>query len=185
MIRQLCEDDAEAYVELRRGALLDSPLAFAASPADDLAASAENVRAQLQLAPESVIFGAFSERLVGVLGLYRDRHLKAAHKVHLWGMYVVPDHRRRGVGAELLQAALRHARALPGVTWVHLSVSSAAPAARRLYERAAFEVWGTEPDALRHGGRAVVEHHMALRLENAREKPAAEAGKAARKTFPC
>jgi hypothetical protein len=31
----------------------------------------------------------------------------------------------------------------------------------------------------------VVEHHMALRLENAREKPAAEAGKAARKTFPC
>ena len=168
MIRQLRDDDAEAYVELRRQALADSPLAFAASPGDDLAASAEDVRAQLRLAPEAVILGAFPERLVGAIGLYRDRHLKAAHKVHLWGMYVAPDHRRRGVGVALLQAALRHARALPGVTWVHLSVSSAAPAARRLYERAGFEVWGTEPDALRYGGQAVVEHHMALALETAR-----------------
>jgi hypothetical protein len=36
MIRELRDGDVEEYVKLRREALLDSPLAFASSPADDL-----------------------------------------------------------------------------------------------------------------------------------------------------
>lgn len=111
-----------------------------------------------------MIFGAFDPHLVGVVGLYRDRHRKSAHKVHVWGMYVAPGHRGRGIAAALVHAALDHARTLPGAAWVHLAVSEAAPAARRLYERAGFTVWGTEPEALRHDGRSAVEHHMALRL---------------------
>ena len=165
MIRELRDQDAEAYVEHRRAALTESPLAFASSPSDDIVSSPEAVRDQLRRSPESVILGAFSPDLVGAVGLYRDRHVKSSHKALLWGMYVAPDHRRRGLGSELLQAALGHARALQGVKWVHLSVSSASAGARRLYERAGFRVWGTEPDALRHDGQAVVEHHMALRLE--------------------
>jgi RimJ/RimL family protein N-acetyltransferase len=164
MIRQLRDNDAEAYVNLRRQALLESPLAFASSPADDFASSPDAVREQLRRAAESVIIGAFREYLVGAVGLYRDRHMKSAHKAHLWGMYVVPIHRGQGIASELLDAALRHARALPGVSFVQLSVSSAAPGAQRLYERAGFRIWGTEPDALRHDGQSVVEHHMALKL---------------------
>ena len=44
-------------------------------------------------------------------------------------------------------------------------MSAAMPGAMRLYERAGFRPWGTEPDALRHEGQAVVLHHMALRLD--------------------
>lgn len=164
MIRGLTEDDVEAYIELRREALLDSPLAFASSPADDFVSSPETVRAELRRAPEWVIIGAFRDRLVGTVGLYRDRHLKSAHKAHLWGMYVTVSHRGQGIASELLDAALRHAAALSGVSWVHLSVSSAAPAAKRLYERAGFKVWGAEPDALHHGGETVLEYHMAFHL---------------------
>jgi ribosomal protein S18 acetylase RimI-like enzyme len=164
MIRALHEFDAAAYVALRREALLDAPLAFAASPGDDLAASDEVVREHLRRGPDAVILGAFEPGLVGAVGVMRDRHLKASHKARLWGMYVAPAYRRRGIASELLGAAIRHARALHGVAWVHLSVSSAAPAARRLYERHGFELWGTEPDALRHGGQAVLEHHLALHL---------------------
>lgn len=164
LIRALRVEDAEAYVALRRQALLDAPLAFLSSPEDDLAASLDAVRAQLQQAPEAVVIGAFAPGLAGIVGLYRDRHRKAAHKTHVWGMYVAPPHRRRGVAAALLDAALAHARSLPGVEWVHLGVSDAAPVARRLYERAGFRIWGSEPDALRHDGRAAVEHHLALRL---------------------
>jgi len=164
MIRHLGDADAEAYLELRRQALLEAPGAFTASAEDDLVATAEAVREQLRRAPGTVIIGAFRECLVGTVGLYRDHHLKAAHKAHLWGMYVACEARRLGIGAGLLAAALEHARALPGVEWVHLSVSSAAQAAQRLYERAGFRVWGREPDALRAGGERLVEHHMALRL---------------------
>ncbi len=164
LIRALRAHDAEVYAAVRRHALLEAPLAFGASPADDFAASPEAVREQLGRAPARGILGAFRPALIGAVGLFRDRHLKGAHKAHLWGMYVAPSHRREGVAAELLQAALQHARALPGVSWVHLSVSAAAPEAQRLYERAGFRVWGTEPDALRHDGHAVVTHHMALHL---------------------
>lgn len=164
LIRILGADDAAAFLALRRRALHDAPLAFLSSPEDDLAATVEAVRAQLQQAPAAVVFGAFAPALVGAVGLHRDRHRKAAHKVHLWGMYVAASHRRRGVAAALLAAALAHARALPGVEWVQLGVSDAAPAARRLYERAGFRVWGSEADALRHGGRSTVEHRLALHL---------------------
>ena len=77
MIRQLQVDDAAAYFELRREMLIDSPLAFASSPSDDLFASVEATREQLRRAPESVIFGAFEPDLVGTVGLYRDRHVKS------------------------------------------------------------------------------------------------------------
>ena len=165
LIRPLVGGDAEAFVELRRSALLDSPLSFGASPDDDLAATVESIRRQIPGAPDWVILGAFDGgALVGATGLVRDRHIKASHKVLVWGMYVSPEHRRRGIGAALMESAIRHARSLPGVDWLQLSVSSEAPAARRVYERAGFEEWGREPDALRHGGQSADEHHMALRL---------------------
>lgn len=164
MIRALTEDDLAEYVTLRREALLDTPLAFAASPEDDFASSESELAAQMKKAPDWVIFGAFEEGLMGTVGLIRDRHNKASHKMHLWGMYVTPAARGRGVAAELLEAAIDHARSVSGVAWVFLGVTTAAPAARRLYERAGFELWGTEPDALREGNQSVVEHRMALRL---------------------
>ena len=164
MIRALTPDDLEMYVALRRQALLDAPLAFAASPDDDFASSVTDLAAQMKKAPDWVIFGAFDENLAGTAGLIRDRYVKAAHKMHLWGMYVTPPARGRGVAARLLQAAIEHARATEGIEWIFLGVTSAAPVARRLYERAGFELWGTEPDALREGNQSVVEHRMALRL---------------------
>jgi RimJ/RimL family protein N-acetyltransferase len=163
-IRPLTAADADAYVELRRNALLDAPLSFSASPEDDVAASVDAVRMQLGLAGETVVLGAFGPSLIGAVGLFRDRHRKAAHKMHLWGMYVAPSRRRRGVAAALLAAAIVHARSCAGVARMHLSVTSAAPDALRLYQRAGFEVWGSEPDALRYEGQSAIEHHLLLRL---------------------
>ena len=171
MIRRLRADDAEAYLALRREMLVEAPLAFASSPGDDLFSSLEATRERLGRAPDEVIFGAFDPELIGAVGLFRDRHVKAAHRTHLWGMYVAPDHRRRGAAAALLSALLSHARELPGVGYVQLSVSSEATAARALYERFGFRGWGTEPDALRHDGRSVDEDHMILRLDDAAENP--------------
>ena len=165
MIRELRDGDVETFVELRREALLDSPLAFVASPDDDVFSAPGTVREQLRGAPESVIIGAFRPRLVGAVGLHRDRLLKSAHKAHLWGLYVTPSHRRQGVASELRDAVLRHAAGIPGVSWVHLKVSAATPAAQRLYERAGFRVWGIEPAGARYNGQTVADYHMALSLE--------------------
>jgi len=165
LIRELTSADADAYVVLRRAALEEAPLAFASSPRDDVASSADAIRERLQQTPHGTIFGAFQPDLVATVGMFRDRYVKSSHKCHVWGMYVAPAVRRQGIGLALLNAMLRHARELGGVSWVYLSVSSASPEAEQLYQRVGFHVWGTEPAALRYDGETVVEHHMALCLE--------------------
>jgi RimJ/RimL family protein N-acetyltransferase len=156
--------DAAALFKLRRESLLAEPLAFLASPEDDLASSEDAVRAMLARAPEAVVFGARADGLVGLVGLHRGTARKAAHKANLWGLYVTASWRGHGVGVALVQAAVAHARSLPGVSAVRLGVSDSAVAARRLYERCGFAAWGTEPDALRCAGRSFAECHMQLEL---------------------
>ncbi|HEY0745201.1 MAG TPA: GNAT family N-acetyltransferase [Steroidobacteraceae bacterium] len=163
-IRILDEGDAAALFSLRRAALLDSPLAFLASPKDDMAASEEAVRMLLKRGPESVVFAASTPQIVGMVGLHRAPQLKAAHKANLWGMFVVRSWRGRGLGEQLLSAAISYARTLPGLACVQLSVSESAAAARQLYEGAGFTTWGVEPDALRVDHRSESERHMRLAL---------------------
>ena len=165
-IRILTQDDAGELFRLRRSALLDSPLAFLASPEDDPASSQGVVRGLLAPRPDSAVFGAHSSGLVGMLGLNRATQKKAAHKASLWGMFVLPAWRGQGVAGQLLEAAVRYARTFDGVASVHLSVSESAVAARRVYEKMGFETWGVEPDALRFEGRSVGEHHMRLALNS-------------------
>ena len=165
MIRPLTQSDLEQYVALRREALLDTPLAFAASPEDDFASSVDGLCDSIKKAPDWMIFGAFEDnRLVGTVGLFRDRHRKAAHKMHVWGMYVTPAARGRGLGGQLIDAAIAHAKSVDGIDWIFLGVTTAADAARSVYERAGFTRWGIEPDALRQNGLTVDEHRLALRL---------------------
>jgi ribosomal protein S18 acetylase RimI-like enzyme len=162
-IRTIDEADAPDIVRLRRTALVDSPEAFLASPEDDWASSEAAVR-ELLRRRDSVVFGAYAPQLVGMLGLYRESLRKAAHKAHLWGMFIQAAHRRQGLAARLLEAAIRYARTLDGITSVHLSVSDSAVGAQGLYESAGFKTWGIEPDAIRVGTQSQRDHHMYLSL---------------------
>lgn len=164
LVRRLTEADAAQYVELRARMLTEAPLAFGASPGHDFMSSADAVCEQIARGDDSAIYGAFDPGIVATIGVYREDRPKTRHKMHVWGAYVVPEYRGRGLGRRLLDAAVEHARAVSGATVLHISVTDAAPAARHLYERAGFEAWGSEPDALRHEGRTVIEHHMLLRL---------------------
>lgn len=163
--RMIEADDAEAFIALRRQGLAEVPLAFGSSPEDDRFQRAEDLHEVLKIGPDNVMFGAFDDgELVGVIGIYRDHHVKARHKMHIWGMYVAPKARRRGIARRLIEMALEHARSQSQVDWVNLGVSSTEPGARALYEGAGFEPWGVEPDALRDGDRSGDEIWMILRL---------------------
>lgn len=129
LIRQLTPEDAAVYLEHRQQALGNEPLAFLSSPQDDRASSVEAVRELLSRAPDSVILGACDGDLVGSIGIHREPKVKAAHNAHIWGMYVSPDHRRRGVARALLLAALDHARSQPA--WSRCTSVSPTKLARR------------------------------------------------------
>ncbi len=162
-IRRLTAADARAYRAIRGEALEQAPLAFSASPEDDLARSAEFVVRSLA-DPAQAVFGAFAPEVVGMVGVYRDRHLKAAHKCHLFGLYVAPARRSSGLGRQLVEEAVAFARSLPGVTQVHAGVTDRAPEASALYRDLGFVAWGVEPAALRVGDEVVSEQHLVLAL---------------------
>jgi ribosomal protein S18 acetylase RimI-like enzyme len=67
-------------------------------------------------------------------------------------MYVRPEARGTGAADSLVLAVLDHARA-EGLDAVLLAVIPEATAARRLYDRHGFTVYGVEPGALRSGDR--------------------------------
>lgn len=167
VIRALGLDDAEAYATLRLRALETDPHAFLGSPEDDFAVHPENVReriAQGERSGERFILGGFEPALAGFLGFYREEKRKLRHKGHLWGFYVAPEHRGSGLGAALLAEAIERARAMPGMEQVTLGVSTRSEAAQRLYERAGFRRFGTEPRFLRVGDEYLDEHLMGLAL---------------------
>ena len=167
-VRALEPGDAPAVVVLRREALTSSPLAFAASHEDDRALSIEFVRTALADAASSAMFGAFDEAaLVGMAGVHLLDKVKLRHKAQLWGMYVAPAARGRGLGAALVRAVIDHCRSWPGVLQVQLSVTEAAAEASRVYERAGFREWGREPGGFLWEGRLVDERHLTLILESA------------------
>ena len=168
LIRPLTPQDDAAFMALRREAVAAEPFAFEASPEDDFALDSDFVRRQLGASfaeSGSVVVGAFeADRLVGMIGLFREREVKLRHKARLWGFYVRPAHRGRGLGGALLEAALGLARQLPGVERVRLSVTAPSEAAVRLYERLGFIAFGRERRALWVGGSYVDELHMVLVL---------------------
>lgn len=165
-IRPLAAAEAEAFVDLRREALEAAPLAFGASVDDDRGLSVEFMRESLANPDAATVLGAFEgDRLLGIAGVGRYPKIKQRHRAVIWGMYVSPAGRGLGTGRALLDSAVERARSWSGVLQVHLSVTDAAPEARRLYESYGFVEWGAEPRALGRDGQFVTEYHLVLAFD--------------------
>jgi ribosomal protein S18 acetylase RimI-like enzyme len=165
-IRRLTDADAGAYRQVRLRSLRDHPDIFgrAFEEAQDLAQMTEELRTDHD-GTRSFILGAFDGELVGIVAVTRERGRKREHKALLWGMYVAPEARGRGVGRALVEAAIARARAWPGVVQIHLEVAVHNDAARALYDSLGFGVIGREPRGLRLPDRDVDEDYMVLLLD--------------------
>jgi ribosomal protein S18 acetylase RimI-like enzyme len=166
-VRHLTADDAAAYQSLRLRALQESPIAFSSSYAQEAGRPKSEVAARLTPASDGsrCIFGAFAgEQLVGNLTLVRLQGEKLLHCAELVGMYVAPEFRRRGFGRVLVDAALAHARSLPGMRQLRLTVNATNAAARSLYQTTGFDCFGVEPEAICVDGHYYNEEFYILRL---------------------
>lgn len=160
-IRALTAADAAAFVTLRLEGLRLCPEAFGASYAQEREDLAPRAAALLE---GGHVFGAFDAAgaLQGVIGLHRGGGEKTRHIATLWGLYVTPAARGRGLAAGLLAAAIAAAPA--GCHSLRLSVNSRNGAAQALYLRAGFRVWAVEEAALQVAGVFHDEAHMRLDL---------------------
>lgn len=163
-VRRIRPGEAQVFWALRLRALEEHPEAFGASLEEDSALPLETVRSRIE-GPGQAVLGAFDgARLVGVVGLYRDTQRKGAHTAHVWGMYVAPEARSRGLGRRLVEAAIEEARRMGGVERLLLTVAAGNAPAQALYRALGFQTYGVEPKALKIGGAYVDQELMVLFL---------------------
>ena len=165
-IRPLDATDAEAYRALRLQALLQAPEAFGASHAEEAARPLAAFVERITPAPPSLVFGAFANaELVGMAGFLTGNSEKSRHRGTLWGVYLAPDWRGRGIARALVEAVRAHAA--QHVLVLQARAVTTNGVALRLYERLGFKPYGIEAKALRVDGTFFDEALLALDFSEA------------------
>lgn len=160
----LAPDETAHYAEVRRAMLAESPRAFTSDPSSDPGCDASVMAARLRGPGQAIVAAKLGGEIVGAAGLAREMRSKLAHRALLWGVWVRPEARGRGIGERLVTRAIDEARAWPGVRQVVLIVCTAQREAVALYRRLGFVEWGIEPGVVQVDGVFYDEMHMHLEL---------------------
>ncbi len=163
-IRRLSGDDVEAYRATRLEALVNHPESYGTSPEAFAARPVETLVAQLT---ERTYFGVIAETgdLAGLAAFAIDAGERERHRGWLMQVYVKPALRGTGAALGLLNAVAEHAR--DHVIQLHLMVGAHNAPAVRLYEKAGYRIYGTDPRCLFVNGRYIDEHMMVRFLDEA------------------
>jgi ribosomal protein S18 acetylase RimI-like enzyme len=164
--RLLTPDDAEAFWHLRHEALRNDSPAFADSAEEHLMTTVDMARDRLSKndPASNFVIGIFEDdKLTATAGFYRYTHNKERHKGHIWGVYVRPESRGKGVASALMKEIVRRAREIKGLEQITLVASANLPA-QRLYKSLGFESYGVEPHSLKIGSEYVDDVLMVLWL---------------------
>lgn len=154
-------DDAGAYNDFLLRGIADHP--------DTLRIAADDVQAAPFSTTQTDDFVTLiardpSGQWLGVVSVDRERgRQKRRHIAWIVRMYVAAQHAGAGVGRRLLQAAIEHARTLPGVEKVNLTVAAHNLGAIQLYTSEGFREFARENDAFRSPA-SQTELSMALQL---------------------
>jgi len=177
-VRPIRPDEVVALHGLRLRALSTDPDAFdqTVQDAEDkgLAPMAELVDSAAA-GRDLVLVTETRGGLDGLVVVSRSRRPRSQHRARLWGMWVAPEARGRGVGGALLDGAIEWCQE-QGVEMVDLWVVTDHLGAIRVYERAGFRICGTTHDGMRWQGRPQDEHQMTLHLTLRRTLPGESSG---------
>ncbi len=150
IIRKLNTADASIYRSLMLHAYEHAADAFTSMP-HERAIEPESWWVNRIAHPKGlcVAFGTFDgEHLVGNVALEFSPKPKTLHSALVIGMYVLAEHRGRGLARALLQAAVDDCVARPDILAMKLDVTEGNEVAIALYKSFGFETFGVEPMAI-------------------------------------
>jgi RimJ/RimL family protein N-acetyltransferase len=166
-VRSIQADEGELLREVRLAALKSAPAAFletfeevAADPSDVWAARAAASTGE----GDQLIMVALDEGSpVGMAGIAREIGQRRRHRATLWGVWLDPAHRGRGVGRQMVSTALDWARELE-VRAVYLEVVENEDPSWSLYGRLGFVRREVDPFGAHFDGQDVALEHLVLVL---------------------
>ncbi|MDX8291862.1 GNAT family N-acetyltransferase [Metabacillus indicus] len=163
-IRILNGHDSAAYRSIRLEGLKTTPEAFGSSYEEELLYPIDLFKARLD-AEHTFTFGSFDgDALTGIVTLVPETKAKLKHKASIFAMYVSPPYRGKGIGRQLMSAAIARAGQLEDTEQLQLSVVSSNQSARHLYASLGFSIYGYEKRALKANGTYFDQEHMVLFL---------------------
>ncbi|WP_271586306.1 GNAT family N-acetyltransferase [Bradyrhizobium sp. CCBAU 53415] len=161
-IRRLTVDDLDVFRDIRAEALRTHPQTFSSPEEDE---GGEAMMAAYRRWLGGMVLGAFGRgSLIGVGGFYVSSDKRLQHRGHIYTVYVREDGRGQGIGDRLIKELIAHAEAC--VEQVHLAVLVEATAAIRTYQRNGFEIYGTDPAAVRMGETRYDKHFMVRKFSH-------------------
>jgi ribosomal protein S18 acetylase RimI-like enzyme len=167
--RKLEPRDAQDFITLRLEGLKDAPYAFIQTYEEGIGLRVHEIAGKLRSGSHynhSFILGAFgkNEVLCGAVGLRREVGKKILHKSTLWGLYVTPSERGKGIASMLVEHVIRYVRVMKGIEVIKLSVASENFAAKGLFHRCGFQSYGVERHSLKVERRYYDEEYMLLSI---------------------
>ena len=152
-LRLLSEADLPAYKRLRDQMLAQHPDAFTSDAETERSRDAQSYRARLAGGGHGTclftLVAADGATLVGAISCERELRAKVRHTAHIAGMMVLPGQQGRGIGRQLMEAALLLLKAQAGIELLTLSVTSSNRAAVSLYESCGFVRYGRLEGAIK------------------------------------
>lgn len=162
-IRRVRPGDADTLREVRLRMLLIDPASFSSTHADEAALAqahwVERARTLAHGDEAAQLLALDASGPVGTIVGVRDADDPALF--HVYSMWVAPERRRSGLGAQLL-ADLEAWIMGAGGREAELAVTSAAPVAARLYAAAGYEPDGHQAPSRHTPG--LIEHSLRKRL---------------------
>lgn len=170
--RLLEKTEAQDYQKIRLESLQNNPEAFASTYEREAVFTLEKIESRVARTNNSFLLGAFDEEnLVGIVGFIKETSKKIQHKGFIYGMYVTPDYRGKGIAKELMVRVVQHAKeTFDDLEIITLSIVTNNVEARGLYLSLGFEIYGYEKHALKLDDQYYDEELMSLAIKDFSKK---------------
>jgi ribosomal protein S18 acetylase RimI-like enzyme len=149
------------YKKIRLNALKTDPQAFLSNYERELVYPDSKWKERLNKANEGktswMFFAEMNGEVVGMVGGYRSEVDIKNDSAEIWGVYVEPKVRVRGIAKALMAKIVEVLNAKPEISTIKLEVNVDQQAAKKLYEHFGFQTVGTSKIILGDGN----EHKVA------------------------
>lgn len=147
-VARLPEERWQEAKDLRLRALRSDPIAFGSAYEEEEKLPEAEWRRRTH---NMLVVISDDNNLVGTITyLFGDR-IKTKHIAHIYGVYVTPEFRGKGLGRKLLESALEGISKNEGIVKVQLTVNTKQEAAVRMYTDFGFQIAGQLASELKVG----------------------------------